>query len=111
MRRFRLDLLPMSVAASDPGHSPIEIEITTDGDSADDALVCAILGNGKDDVGEGGAAPDAMQRGGRMIYLEEVIDIRCRPSLEKGQLVSPPQAATTPLLLVPTIPLLHSFLL
>ncbi len=99
----------MSGAASDHSHSPIEIEITADRDSADDALVCAILGGGEDNIGEGGAAPDATQRGGRMISLEEVIGIRCRPSLEKGQLVSSPQAAAAPLLLVPTIPLLHSF--
>jgi hypothetical protein len=75
-RRFRLDPPPPSGAASDRGRVPIEIEITTDGDSADDALIRAVSGGGGDDVGEGGVpAPDAARRGGRTISLEEVIDI------------------------------------
>ncbi len=61
-RRFRLDPPPPLGAASDRGRDPIEIEITTDGDSADDALVRAVSGSGGDDVGEGGApAPNAAQ--------------------------------------------------
>jgi hypothetical protein len=76
MRRFHLDPLPLLGAASDRSCGPIEIKITANKDSADDALVGTILGGGGDDVGERGApAPDTAQRGGCMISLEEVIDI------------------------------------
>jgi hypothetical protein len=75
-RRFRLDPPLPSGATLDRSRGQMEIKITTNGDSANNALVRAVSGGSGDNVGEGGApAPDAAQRGGRMISLEEVIDI------------------------------------
>ncbi len=71
-RRLRLDPPPPSGATSDCGRGPIEIEITTDGDSADDALVRAVSGGGGDDVGEGGRSRSRrlVKGSGRTISLE-----------------------------------------
>jgi hypothetical protein len=76
MRRFRLDPPPPSGAALDRGRGPIKIKITMDGDSANNALVRAVLCGSGGNVGERGPpAPNSARRGGRTISLEEVIDI------------------------------------
>ena len=77
-RRFRMDPASSSGAASDRGRGSIEIEITADGEEADDVLVRTVSRCGEDEVGGGGASapdPDAARKGGRVISLEEAIDI------------------------------------